>query len=161
MTADTNSLLRRLDGEGGTKETKPKSSSKDWTILDTIVDPSSKIGVQISHRGTQYNATFVREYGSANEARYSKFMNPLSTAGEAKFENIMFSLGKAARERVEAHRAKHQSKKPKSTTRKGDKGKKREEKKGAQGLSQLAKTDANKAGHDHVGKTARKKGKSS
>lgn len=120
-----------------------------WTEVDVLVEPTTKIGVKITRNRGDYNIQIVKDLGG----RHGNFLPVETKEGEPAIEDILYSLGKAAKERIEEEKAKHKAKAEKKDRPK------REPRKEGKGLSQLAKDDAKKGGHDYVGPTARRKQK--
>lgn len=123
-----------------------------------MADPETHLGIVVlrkTGRIAEYLFQLV-EFGE-NGRRFYKV--PFLEPDEGyKVEDVVFSLVRAAREFVEAERAKDVERSSKKVRKGGrDDGPKGR----PTGLSQLAKKDAQAAGHDFVGKTARKKSKRS
>lgn len=132
----------------------PKNNKKKspWVEIDTLMDPASSLGVVISRKkgpSPDYTFALVKVDG---ERTLRGIRLPIE--GEHDAEHVVFSLVKAARERIEEERAKDAKRAEKRAQRKphgAPEGQK------PSGLSQLAKKDAASKGHDYVGKTARKR----
>lgn len=120
-----------------------------WTEVDVLVESTTNVGVKITRNRNDFNIQIIRSFGND---RHSNFIPvPVEDEGDLALEHVIFSLVKAAKERIAEERAKSKEKK--------DKHPKRQERKQGKGLSELARDDAQKAGHDYKGPTARKKEK--
>ncbi len=116
-----------------------------WIEVDTIVEPNSKIAVQINRRDSKFTMQVSLELAAGKMGRFI----PIPCEGPFQIEDIVRALVKAAREKVEELQVKYPERKDKKSAHKP----RREQK----GLSQLARDDATDGGHDYVGPTARRK----
>ena len=78
------------------------SNKPQWTEVDVLVEPTTKIGVRISHNRDTFNIQVIREFAPGKHGNYL----PVSTKSEHNLEDVVYSLIKAARERIEEERSK-------------------------------------------------------
>ena len=140
-------------------------NKNEWTEVDTLVDPKSRITLKISERKGQFTILIGREMAPN---KMGKFIGVPCAGAEHPVEDIVYSLVKAAREkieeRVEQRKQERQEKKdkPKPESKKtyaarGSTFRGRGHDGGKGGLSSLARKDAETGGHDYTGPTKRKK----
>lgn len=141
-----------------TEEEQSASNKKRtgaWVEEEVFEDKDSGLAVVIRKRirGRPAYSVSLVHYDEKGPNRYIPF--PLRGLNRPLFE-VAYLLMKTAEEYMEAHplHSRRDKRKDKKRGESNGKGKSREG-----GLSALAKADAQEHGHEHVGKTARKRKK--
>lgn len=135
-------------------------TDKPWKEVDVIVHEETHLAVRITKRvkgPAAYNMEIVFERA---KDRYTNFIPVGKPAKDAEYqlEDVVRALVEEARRRIEALLAKEPKRNDQKKGGQRRDGKKKEKK--ATGLSALAKKDAEKGGHNYVGRTQRKKDRS-
>lgn len=128
----------------------------EWSEVDTLVDPKSKIAVRISElhddSGRPKGKFTIQLAKELSPGRLGKFIDVPCRGAEHPVADIVYTLVKAATERIDSLIEERKQAKPKK-----DRPERKKEKRRQGGLSALARKDAEAGGHEYVGPTARRK----